>query len=489
MDAVYTHLSDPKRSMIQSAVNEYINRQTSGSKGLNHTHEKILALNDVLQATDTVKNPEPAPPQGILNRVINWIRGLFGNRKAKSPSDLKTCLLILKQYVEAKLAGNLPLEQQKLDELKYSDCDPDWIRSMTNWFEYYVDRMKTPKYVIYQSLGDFSYPLPAVGGRGLNVGLIGDWGTGEAVAESVLEQLFLQKPDVIIHVGDIYYSGTEQEYKDHFIDLVEGLRTKHNLPIPVYNMPGNHDYYSGGHAFHDALAVINAKLNGVPAQEASYFTLSNDAWHIQAMDTGFHDRDALTVAADYTHLRKTETVWHNYHLDRAIAQNKKVILLSHHQLFSRYMAIGGQSHNQKLMDCFGKYIQDGQVAAWFWGHEHLLEIYEPFMGLDKGRCIGNGAVPIFFDNGKPYQTVATHNGQPLANLPESLLPLTAFTNNGQVYDQGFAILTLHDDQTGMARYYAVNDSQHVTPMLVYEEALGANPAMTPTAQTQRFHTL
>lgn len=34
------------------------------------------------------------------------------------------------------------------------------------------------------------------------------------------------------------------------------------------------------------------------------------------------------------------------------------------------------------------------VAAWFWGHEHGMSLYEPYAGLEKGRLIGAACIPV-----------------------------------------------------------------------------------------------
>ncbi len=479
MEAKYTHYHDPKFSILQSAVNEHINRakEDAARKGLNYHHPHIRLLNQTLDEAAPLDGAAPGPHHG-WQRVTDFVGHLFGGKDKtepateKSTSDYACAFRILEQYVDAKLRGDHEKEARKLEELKYSDCDPEWVQSMTHWFACYVEKMQQPVYRVYDHLDDFAYALPRSGGGALKVGLIGDWGTGEEMSELILEQLFQDRVDVIIHLGDIYYSGTEAEYKHHFTGLVEKLRARHGLPIPVYNLPGNHDYYSGGGAFYDSLKDLNAGLAGVPQQEASYFTLSNGAWHLQGMDTGYYDNNVLHVNEDYTHLTDTEVTWHRHHLDRAVAAKKKVILLSHHQLFSRYAAIGGKAHNDKLLGYFGPYLNKGQVAAWFWGHEHLLEIYEPYLGLDKGRCIGNGAVPIFWNAGKPYLETATYKGQPLTGLPEELIATADIPNNGDVYDRGYAILELHDEGTGTARYYVLNDDGKPTaPQLVFEEKL------------------
>src|SRR5262245_33263266 len=50
------------------------------------------------------------------------------------------------------------------------------------------------------------------------IAVAADWGTGTIPAYKVANQIrsLRPKPDVTVHMGDVYYSGTEQEYRDWF---------------------------------------------------------------------------------------------------------------------------------------------------------------------------------------------------------------------------------------------------------------------------------
>jgi hypothetical protein len=79
--------------------------------------------------------------------------------------------------------------------------------------------------------------------------------------------------------------------------------------------------------------------------------------------------------------------------------------------------------------------------------------------LQKGRCIGHGAIPVLIDDGN----------DPLAKLvnPPRLLshPLGGI---GSVHAHGFAILRFAHDGSCAAEYY--NDIDPTTPF--YSESLG-----------------
>jgi 3',5'-cyclic AMP phosphodiesterase CpdA len=53
----------------------------------------------------------------------------------------------------------------------------------------------------------------------------------------VLDQLMQLEPDLIVHLGDIYYAGTIDECRTNFLVPIQAAREKYGR-----NIPGNHDY-------------------------------------------------------------------------------------------------------------------------------------------------------------------------------------------------------------------------------------------------------
>ena len=100
-----------------------------------------------------------------------------------------------------------------------------------------------------------------------------------------------------------------------------------------------------------------------------------------------------------------------------------------------------------------------KVAAWFWGHEHTLSIYQPFAGLERGRCVGHGAVPVSVID-EIYKPVAELEGAPL------LVDQTRLSSRGGVYTHGYAVLSFEGD-TCSAEYYQATDRGRE---LIYREA-------------------
>jgi predicted phosphodiesterase len=218
------------------------------------------------------------------------------------------------------------------------------------------------------------------------VGILGDWGTNMDDARAVLSVMKQKGVDAVIHLGDIYYSGTPDESNR----ALRILRDVLGPGIPVFNLPGNHDYYAFGHGFYPMLDALNA---GIPEarQAASYFCLRTEdgAWQFLGMDTGYNDSNPVFQRAPA--LVPSEADWHREKLETF---GGKTILLSHHQLFSAGEEIRSSARpwlNEYLLGVFQPYFRD-RVAAWLWGHEHNLVLYaDGIMGLQKGRLIGASA--------------------------------------------------------------------------------------------------
>ena len=89
------------------------------------------------------------------------------------------------------------------------------------------------------------------------VALVGDWGTGAQPAIQILKHIAGCKPDVLIHLGDIYYSGTPAECASNFSFLIEQLVRRNNPSLLVYTLAGNHDMYCGGAGYYDLICRLN----------------------------------------------------------------------------------------------------------------------------------------------------------------------------------------------------------------------------------------
>jgi Calcineurin-like phosphoesterase len=200
------------------------------------------------------------------------------------------------------------------------------------------------------------------------IALFGDWGTGlygAPVCAKSIEKA--GKYDLVLHLGDVYYSGTKDEITERFVSLwpkVSGAKNR--------GLNGNHEMYTGGTAYFDTIQ----KEFG---QTSSYFALQNDHWILACLDTAYKDHD----------LHGDQAKW----LEglAAGAPNKRLVLFSHHQPFS---LLDNQGPN--LVKKLASLFDTKRIYAWYWGHEHHCILYKPhkLYGL-RGRCVGHGGFPYF----------------------------------------------------------------------------------------------
>ncbi len=353
-----------------------------------------------------------------------------------------------KQYIRGLIA-----RYGDLDWRGWLSCLFQYIRySFEARFPQYNDwRKQSPASLSY---GVIDYRLPST----CKVLLIGDWATHMTDNVALLRQALKKlQPDAIIHLGDVYYSGTWQECRQNVLDVVDALVAELKITRPpFFALPGNHDYYSGGRGFYQMIGEINKTLPGCE-QKASYFCLrtADDRWQFLGMDTSYNDRNPINTSRPG--LVHSEIAWHYDKLDQFPGTT---VLLSHHQLVSAKEVLhpGGRLPclNTKLQKIFHPYFD--RVAAWFWGHEHCLIMFEdnlPLTGvppLRKGRLIGCSAYEELVAQ-EPYGvTKGCEAAKFIKNMP--LIKVSNYRSHLQkFYDHAFALLEVTPEKI-TAEYFS-----------------------------------
>lgn len=200
--------------------------------------------------------------------------------------------------------------------------------------------------------------------------VFGDWGTGlygaPLIARSIADDP--HPVDVVMHLGDVYYSGKQDEIASRFTALWPSRPGALNR-----SLNGNHEMYCGGQPYIDAIAQAPF------GQTSSYFAYENDHWIVVGLDTAYEENDLVAPQTD----------WLNAIV--AGAQGRRVVLFSHHQPFS---LLSGQG--PKLVDKLRALLEGKRIFAWYWGHEHECVLYDKHEGWNMyGRCIGHAGMPEY----------------------------------------------------------------------------------------------
>ncbi len=75
---------------------------------------------------------------------------------------------------------------------------------------------------------------------------------------------------------------------------------------------------------------------------------------------------------------------------RADHPDTKTVLLTHHQLFSKY-----QPGSKAMVDKLAPVIADKPLDAWFWGHEHRCIVYKDPQQVRLASVVGHGGIPEY----------------------------------------------------------------------------------------------
>src|SRR3954468_2926128 len=165
---------------------------------------------------------------------------------------------------------------------QYDNLDPRWLSwiwvKAKGWL-----KGKRP-FIPHTSPTDFRFEM----NDEATIAVVGDWGGGNAAAQAVANQIKAIKPDHIIHLGDVYYAGTEKETKERFL----AYWPTPSEPGRSLALNSNHEMYGGGYGYFD-ITLPTFK------QPASYFSLANKNWQFIGLDTGYDEHDLHDPQAEW----------------------------------------------------------------------------------------------------------------------------------------------------------------------------------------------
>lgn len=305
------------------------------------------------------------------------------------------------------------------EEIQFDERDLRWGLSLLNWLR-----------------GLRKYPIKRPGGppeelpSKARIAIVGDWGSGLYAAPDIGQKIAADGYDVALHLGDVYYAGTETEIKERFL----AYWPKPPAVKVSRALNSNHEMYSGGYGY------FKLTLTALD-QPSSYFAMRNERFLLVALDTGYKDFD----------LDDEQLEW----VQATIAQAgpRKVIFFSHHQPFEPK-----KDSLTKLGKRLTPLLRSGKVFAWYWGHEHAAIVFDKHVPWNlHGRCIGHGGFPYFrYKGNEPRETglggaqwrIIPAKGQtPAARYLDDPNPYVPSKANPDKYGaQGYASLELDGEK-------------------------------------------
>jgi hypothetical protein len=389
------------RSSIAAAVNRTLQELESKPPDVQEQFaqttvphaEAVMADMELNESVGDGEPPEPPGMRELLLRAQEKLASLeadavHGTFVHTEDPDVALLLSALEHAAGSTPAAPAPAaDDESLEESfalpsgemiglhKYDATDPRWILSALNM----IVRDKVP-FRAPSGPTDAQTQLPD---RDITISMAGDWGTGLYSSNQIAKYMAAQKPDITVHLGDVYYSGTEKEVFDKFI--------KH-FPRGVmasFALNANHDMYSGGSGYFN---VILRDPDFGHQKQKSFFSLYNRTWQVIGLDTAYESAKAELYQKGV--LGAGQLAWFQAQLEQAKAAGRRVIILTHHNPVS---IRGGSQDKNMMQQLFGAATRAGSMFEyWIWGHEHGVAVFEPFAwnGANvKGRCIGHGGIP------------------------------------------------------------------------------------------------
>lgn len=396
------------------------------------------------------------------NKYLLWLKNKFWPKVIRSPLP-KTLInsanyQALLKAVAPGQPGIVAGDGTWYNQGKFGQLDPEW------WNEALVD------YILTYSLGLFApfaqtpatVTLSGADPNQVSIALVGDWGTGNypgGPAASVINAItnLKTKPDYIIHLGDVYYAGSQAEEQSNLLGMWPAAYAGKS-----FTLNSNHEMYSGALGYYSAL---NSAQKIFSLQKGtSYFALqygnpkqTGGPWTIIGLDSGYWSSSPMVMDGSIQATTGSGATAQPQFLQGLVKGGlspQNAIVLTHHNPIST-------DGSKQVVDLFGTNLMAQVKAglgdiprAWYWGHVHNGIVYpNPTATGDNfyGRCAGHGALP--FGNAWELAAAPAKQVQAYANT------LRPSPNPANLMMNGFVLLTI--TQTGQVTetFYQQDGSQ------------------------------
>ncbi len=316
------------------------------------------------------------------DRIVQLLKTAEAQLNAPPSSCEQYELSLVRSALRHPVGPNILTARDVPGFAQYDQEDVRWAKAL---FEYAIHfKAEFPVCPVIAESG-LLHPISAAS----VLALAGDWGTHNTSSANIGKAITHLRPTHTVHLGDVYYAGTEDEERPFVLAWPGGS-------AGTFTLNSNHEMYSGG-ANYFGTALQSDKFDH---QTYSYFALSSPDWLFIGLDSAYNAKGAGLTPYDVGHLPQADpqVAWLKRLLASPAAQcprggRKKWCLLTHHQ----GVEINGTNtglYNDVLAAV-------GMVPdLWYWGHIHGAAVYSARQtptGSFRGRLLGHGGIPYISD--------------------------------------------------------------------------------------------
>ena len=266
---------------------------------------------------------------------------------------------------------------------KYCQLDPLWTAVLLYYFYYKMFTSKVHPFVLPAL--NLSNQTPPSGPEKATIAIIGDWGTGPwsdgqkklDPSQLVINAVKDVNPDIVVHLGDVYYAGTTREEQDNMLDSL-----MKNYNGQIFTMNSNHEMYDGA----NGLMGTTLKDPRFTHQNGSTcFSFSVGNWIFVGLDSAYFDESPLYMDGALFNSKGHGKEQISY-LKNQLVTGKKLMLLTHHngiKVSKNNPTINTNLWNQ-VLGALGNKLPD----AWYWGHVHNGIVYDQDLSIFDGKIYG-----------------------------------------------------------------------------------------------------
>ena len=236
--------------------------------------EAVGSLNDAAAKDDKTPSVQKAAIMAGMGNVLEEIR------KAESAAGAK--VLTTPHDERAARLQSLIASGQAAD-LKYAALPTGGFEAMfdtNDWFGWASVAWEKLKHLTPHAMARpksvTAQPFPDAG----RIAILGDWGTGLYGAPKIGEAVRKDRDPfaMLLHLGDVYYSGTKQEIGERFLEVWPKRTDAISRALN-----SNHEMYSGGDAYSTARFRRSVRTAATSPIRMPTGRSSVSMWHTMTM--------------------------------------------------------------------------------------------------------------------------------------------------------------------------------------------------------------